>query len=235
MTRNIKTFCLGLTALFAGGTIAVSVAQATETPEFTAGLNTVSSVQKINVSGSSAATQTLDVFGATINCTNYQFTGTNTVPSSTIEAHPTYTGCTGYGAFPVTVSTSNCNYLFRVEKTGSGGDYAGSVDLKCSGAGLEASVYLTGKDEGTPSCIVKIPAQSLLKTVTFSTDTTTGKPDDVTVSGTISGITATQTRNSFLCPVATSTTEAKQTISTPVTTVATSDNGLGTAFDIWID
>lgn len=235
MTGKFRNLGLALIAVLALGTVGASAALATETPEFTAGKSTVASAQKLILQGSSTATQTQDMFGSSTSCTSSALTGTVSVPSSTVTLTPSYAGCTAFGTFPSTVITNGCDYLFHVEKTEEGVNaYLSSVDIVCpAGKAIEINIYLSGKDEGTPSCLLKMGSQSGLKSVTFKVDA--GTPDDITLGGTIEKIAMTQTRNSFLCPAGTSTTEAKWTIPAPVTLQARTDNAANELIDVWID
>jgi len=183
-----------LVAIIALSAMSASAAQATK---FT------SANYPATATGSSTA-DVFDAFGSTIQCTNNTFTsGSLAAASESLTVNASYKNCSAFGALPATVNMTTCDFLFTT---------SGKVHVKCTTAGdaIDVNIYASkaAHEEGkAPICIVKIPAQENLGTVTY-----TNSGSSVIVKGKVEGIKSTQTRNSFLCPAGTETTTAKYTI-----------------------
>jgi hypothetical protein len=156
-------------------------------------------------------TSTGDVFtafGSSVKCTNNSFTSSSlTEASEEITIIPHYTNCTAFGTLPATVDINNCKYVFR---TSGLVDIADQTGKTCTSITVTIwasnSAHLAGN---TPVCILHIPKQTGLGTVSY----TSNANGTLTVSGTVEKVTATQTRNSaLLCPAGTHTSEAKYAI-----------------------
>jgi hypothetical protein len=106
-------------------------------------------------------------FGSGVwKCTGFAFPITTvTNGTTTIEAHPEYSGCKIFGV-GASVVTTGCNYLFHLKAAA-----ASSTDVVCSG---------TNKITVTPvgiSCTVTVGSQTGITGISY--ENTTGPPADV--------------------------------------------------------
>jgi len=116
--------------------------------------------------------------------------------------------CTGSLGISGTTDFHGCDYVVHTGETTGGvaGTYGGSLDIVCpTGEEIDWTIWLSKsahKSEPTnPKCILHVPPQTGITGV-HATDTGNGTID---LTGTLEGITATQTRNSILCPSGTHT------------------------------
>lgn len=238
MTRNLKVLVLGLLAMAA---MAAMAAPAASGLEFTAGTNTKGEDKFFDLDGKSAlGDEEFEAFGGKTLCASSVYTGTQTLPSSTVSVIPHYTGCTAIG-FAATITSTQCTYVFHVEKATEGGGadaFEGKVDIVCPPTEpLAIHIYLSEGDHTNNSslCTITIPNQTVTG-VHYKVDT--GTPHDITVTAVTGAIHGTIHRNSILCPKAkdgsTTETAGKYTINKPVTVQATHHKE-AKLVDTWID
>jgi len=102
----------------------------------------------------------------TVKCKEINYTATTSTPTTTVSVTPSFPAktvggeqnCTSFG-FPGEVDTNGCTYLFHI-----GTATAGTMDVVCS-AGKEITV--TSSSGGTSKCVVHVPAQTGLGTITY--------------------------------------------------------------------
>jgi hypothetical protein len=120
----------------------------------------------VEVFGETTNQQGFEIAGATSVCmkatfsTNEDDAKNPTGPTATLLIHPRYENCevTLGGRHVATVNTTGCNYVFHAaaELTAS------TVDVEClSGHEIEVTV------SGITGCVIKVPAQTGLKTVEY--------------------------------------------------------------------
>jgi hypothetical protein len=177
MTRNLKVLGLALVAAFAMSALVASAASATAWQFHS---NTDNPV----LTGSQEGTDVFTTDSGTVRCSEANYTGSATgTTNSTIEVAPTYEGCKLLFIINVTVDPNGCKYLFHAETTTNTGGtpavihYEGSVDIVCTGGNV---IVVTA-----PGCDITVPAQTGLKTVTF-TNLGSGHTQEVTVDVNIS-------------------------------------------------
>jgi hypothetical protein len=92
----------------------------------------------------------------TFECKSVKFSGTTSTKTgdTSITVHPTYEGCTAFG-LAITVTTTNCNYVYRLGEAIAGGWHV-TTDISCSEG---ASIKFTAAN-----CEVTIPSQTGLAT-----------------------------------------------------------------------
>lgn len=156
------------------------------------------------ITGSSTA-DAIDMFGTTVKCTEVSFSGTIVAASSTQTITAKDKKCTG-GGVPTTVDFTSCDYvlhkiLFPIFSRTS---------IVCSKAGDSIDIYTYSTSAHTTGlCHISIPAQT--EKTGFTLSNTEG--GTITMSGSVGGITATQSRtNAVLCPPGTHTETATYTI-----------------------
>jgi hypothetical protein len=116
--------------------------------------------------------QGFQISGAVSVCEGAEFEGEGTEASPTLTVHPEYFECEAElgSKHNAKVNTKGCNYEFFA---------TGSVNIVCENTGEEIEVTV----EGIAGCIIKIPAQPNLETVTYENIT-----GEVEVRAEVSGI-----------------------------------------------
>jgi len=183
MIRNLKALGLALVAVFAMSAMATSVASA----EFT-------TTEGATLTATDNGGLVFTVTGQKVTCNNAVFTATNAPASfESIGVAATYHECTGAGV-PAKVTgfgqygeTDTCEFVLWTD---------GTADLECEGT---ADVTI---DAGP--CVVHVPEQTNLGTITYTTGVVSGK-HDLTLDINIKEITSTHT-DGFLCPFPNTTT-----------------------------
>ena len=191
MIRNLKTLCLAVVAVLALTAVAASSASAAE-------FTSASGTYPVSLSASSTG-DVFDAFGSSVQCTSNSFTGTvATGPAKAATVVPSYNNCKAFGTFPATVTCNSCGFNFTPD---------GMVHVEGS---FTIDVYenATKHTEGKAMCQVHIASQTPTGTVTY----TNNADGTIQISGAVSGVSATQTRNSIFCPAGTSTSSANYTI-----------------------
>jgi hypothetical protein len=179
MIRNLKVLGLALVAVCAMSAVAASMASA----------DTFNSVGGVAVSLTGKQTGTGDVFtttAGTVKCKEVTYTGTSTSGVTTVTGVPSYPAktaggeqnCTGFG-FPAEINTNGCKYLFHI-----GAATTGTLDVVCE-AGKEITV--TATSGATVKCIVHVPAQTGLGTITYK-NTGSGTTQEVEIEANVSGL-----------------------------------------------
>jgi hypothetical protein len=179
MIRNLKTLGLALVAVCAMSASTASMAFA----------DTFTSEGGVAVTLTGKQTGAGDVFtttAGTVKCKEISYAGTSKSGVTTVTAVPNFpmktTGgeqnCTGFG-FPVEITTNGCSYLFHI-----GGATTGTLDVVCE-AGKE--ITITAAAAGIAKCILHVPTQSGLGTITYkNTGATTTR--EVEIEANLSGL-----------------------------------------------
>jgi len=191
MIRNLKALGVAALAVFAMGAIVASSASAAE-------FTSASGTYPVNGSGESTA-DVFDAFGSTVKCTENKFVGTIASKTPKASVVPTYKNCKPFGTFPATVTCGSCEFHFY--NTGTV-EFTGTILI-------HAYENATKHAENKPMCAIHIQGPQDLGTVTY---TNSSPEKTINVSGNVTGITATQTRNSIFCPAGTHTSTATYTI-----------------------
>jgi hypothetical protein len=159
MTRNLKLLGLALIAVFATSAVTTSVASA---DTFT----TEGGVSVFVTGKQTGAGDVLTTTAGTAKCKEIIYAGAG-IPSgsTTFSIFPNYpekTGgvqnCTAFG-FPAVVNPNGCTFLFHI-----GAATTGTMDIVCA-AGKEFTI--TASAGLTTKCVVHIPAQTGLGTITY--------------------------------------------------------------------
>jgi opacity protein-like surface antigen len=191
MIRRFKAFGLAVLAIAAMAALTAAAGQAA--PVITTSVAGVS----VHATGESVG-ERFTVDGVTTECKVSHYTGTATSGSSTLSMSPTYTSCTLAGTeITVHVATNECKYDFvateKLKSTETYDHYKSHVGIKCP-AGKSISIKGTGIEcEAT----VGETNNTNLTTVDITVDLVNGQ---VTITPTVEGITATVTKDPFLCP-----------------------------------
>jgi hypothetical protein len=223
MIRNLKVLGVALAAVFAMAAVTASAASAQGK------LTSTGPVTLTGTETGEAAANRLTAFGAFVQCPGSTYTGHKAVTtphafiasgstSATLTPHykqTTGTGapnCTGSLGTSATVDLNGCDYLINLGATTGGvaGTYGVKFDVVCpAGKSITVTIWLSESahttEPGSPKCIIHVPAQTGLAGA-HATNTGNGSID---LTGTVTGITATQTRNSILCPSGTHTAAAE--------------------------
>jgi hypothetical protein len=134
----------------------------------------------VKITADQTKTNVFTVDGTKVECTTAHFvSGLIAAPSPTAEVHPEYSGCTAFGFVGATVNTESCNYVLHA---------SGSVDIVCP---TGQSIKITAS-----TCAVEVGSQSGLTSIAY-----TNSGNNVIVTPNVSGITATKTKDGFLCPL----------------------------------
>jgi len=184
MIRNLKVLGLALVAVLAMSAVAASMASA---DAFTSEKSPVLLTGKQIAPG--------DVFtttAGTVKCKEVSYKATTGTPTTTISATPTYPAktasgeqnCTGFG-FPAEVTTNGCTYLFHL-----GAATTGTLDIVCP---AEKEITVTAVSAGTDKCIVHVPAQVGLATITYRNSGGSLSTRELEVEANIGGLTYTHT------------------------------------------
>ena len=237
MIRNPKALGLALFAVFAMSAVAAQAASAAN--------GILTSDGPVTLTGTETGTSAnrMSFFGVFFECPGSVYTGHkyNVTPhefitgsSETITLNPHYKQTTAGGA-PNCIGTagssttidfpSGCDYVAHVGETTGGvaGTYGVTFDVNCANPSTESITVTTWLSEArhtanptAPDCVLHIPdnAHNHGLAGAHLTDTGNGTVD---LTGTISGITATQTRNSLLCPSGTHTETASFSLDITIT------------------
>jgi hypothetical protein len=138
--------------------------------------------------------------------------------STTVTVTPHYKEpCKGSNNTVATIDMNGCDYVIHSGATTGvqppgGATYGATVDIVCPpNKTITVTIWLTAgthiSEPLNPKCIIHIGSQSGLKGGHI-TDTNLAD-GHIELTETVEKITATQTRNSILCPAGTATTEAK--------------------------
>jgi hypothetical protein len=178
MIRRLKILGLTLVAALAIVSIAAGTASA---DIFTAETSTV------NLSGSQEGTDVFKVHGGQVNCTSVTFSEPVwPMPTSHITLTPTYSGCT-FAGLAATVNMNGCVYEIWVN-AGSSTEATASIG-RCAGR----EITVTAPSKGTPKCILHIPGQLGLTSLSV-TNIGAGATREITVSSNINNISYSQTK-----------------------------------------
>jgi hypothetical protein len=120
--------------------------------------------------------------------------------------------CKGSLGTTMTIDMNGCDYVLNLGETTGGvsGTYGVTFDIVCPvGKSITWTMWFSAtahtSEPNTPKCIQHFSSQTGLKGL-HATDTGNGTID---LTGTLTGITFTQTRNSILCPAGTHSTTAE--------------------------
>jgi hypothetical protein len=184
MIRKLRPLGLALVAVLARSALAASAAQAA--PVFTTSAGTV------NVHGTGENIgERFTIDGVSTECKTSHFTGTITNVSSTVTLNPTYTGCTLAGTgITIHVKPNGCAFHYTLTDVNVT-TYRAHTKLTCPTA---TPIQVEGT--GT-SCEYTLGpnGNENLTTVSLTKDAL-----DVTMKPEITGLTATVTKDGFLCP-----------------------------------
>jgi hypothetical protein len=215
MIRNLKILGLALVAISAMSAMAASAASAQTPSKLTA-------AEPFTLIGHEDGLNEFTGFAGKVRCANHTVTGHKTTKTSetgthqlipsgsssvTVTAHyGTVCEITdeGAGAHKATVTMNGCDYDLTVGETVTG-TYPITADLVCpTGKDVEIDVYpFAGSELGGVACKITIKPQTGLKGVHVSNGG--GVPDDLTLTGTFTGIHSEQ--SGFGCETHTSTTD----------------------------
>lgn len=215
MTRNLKTLGVALVAVFAIGAVVASAASAQ---------GKLTSTGNVTLTGTETGENAnrLTAFNAFVECPGSTYTGHKlaetphkfiTSGSTTATLTPKYKeaedNCRGSLNTSATIDMNGCDYVIHLGATTGGvnGTYGITFDVVCpAGKQITVTIWLSKaahtSEPLAPKCILHVPGvaggvnQNLAGA--HATDTGNGTID---LTGTVKGITVTQTRNSILCPV----------------------------------
>jgi hypothetical protein len=174
----------------------------------------------VTVTGSGTEATTFTTTAGTVNCKQESYTGTaSSTSQATLTVTPSYSECSGFG-FSATIDMNSCDYLFHA---------SGTVDIVCP-AGNEITV--TATSFGTTKCVVHVPPQTGLGTITFDNEGT-GETRDVKVTANVTGIHYSHTAGTGFGACGTGTGTAGKLEGT-VTTTGETDPGT-THVGIWVE
>jgi len=209
MIRMLKAI---VSLVLATLTMSAVAAEGAGAAEFTS----ASGTYPVTVKGSSTA-DVYDFFGSSIN-TGITFNGLLTAKGTSLTLTTAYGAGKAFGSFPLTGTCNSCGLNFTANGTVH---FEGSITF---------DVYenSTKHTEGKPMCQVHIPSQTPVGTVTY----TNNADGTITITGSISGITATQTRFSIFCPSGTHTSTANYTIQSGGIKISGTTSGLANAIHV---
>lgn len=215
MTRNFKVLGLALVAIFALSALAASAASAqgkltSDGPVTLKGTETGANPTAGEVYDNALISPVLGV----VTCPGSTYTGhakrthtettlgeghtTITSGSTTATITPHYAKvCNAkvpvLGNRPVTVTMNGCDYLFHLGATTGGGEtYGVTADVICPpGKVIEVHIYKAASAhlDADAICTVKVgEANNQGRTGLHATNTPAANPDDIDISGTVTGI-----------------------------------------------
>jgi hypothetical protein len=200
MIRKFKALGLALVAVFAMGSVAATMAQAT------AGTLTTSPAAKtVIVTGEQVGDHELVLTDhevepgkfASAKCKKAVFTGTSGVVTgaTSVTLHPEYTECSVFGFF-IMINTTGCDYLLKNgTPTADGLGWHVTTDLVCTGGAVVKLVAAT--------CEILIGPQSGLLTSQM-TNSGAASPEtamDLLLHGKVTGIKYTVVKDNIGCPL----------------------------------
>jgi hypothetical protein len=195
MRGKLKTLELTLLAAFAASAVMASAAQALSQGQFTS----VGDVYPTVITGNQEGTENFyQTRSDKFSCTTAEYESTLSTKGKIITVTPHYAGCTNSGGAGSTYTLNGCHFTFEAQTyTGAGDETThGTAGIKCPPG---QSITITGPGG---ICIVHIPEQTSLTTVTFTNKPAGGVTPDpwVTVDVNIHNTTYDETDNSFFCP-----------------------------------
>ena len=155
-----------------------------------------SSTYPVTVSASSTA-DVIDFFGSSVQCTANTFSGTLAAQNTSLKIAPNWANCKHFGTFPSTITCNSCS----ITATANGiWHWEGEI---------VRDLYETATKhaENKPMCVFRTTSQS-----TGTVSYTNNADGTISLEGSLTNITATQTRNSIFCPAGTHTSTATYTI-----------------------
>lgn len=215
MIRKFKTLAVALVAVFALGAVVASAASAQQ--------GFLTSTGNVTLTGTETGVEKnrFTAFGGFTECPGSTYTGHkyNVTPHAFIpngEATATLTPkykepCKGNNNTVETIDMNGCDYVVHIgETTEVAGTYGATFDVICpANKSITVTTWLSAaahtSEPGAPKCTTHIPEQKGLKGA-HATDTGNGTID---LTGTLTAISATQTRISILCLPGTSTNTAE--------------------------
>ena len=200
MIRTIKALGLAVVAVLAMSAFFANTASATTIGTFTC------NSYLCEGTGEQVAKHVFTVQGQKVECNKAHFSGSIADTSHTIKVIPKYEECTAFG-LAATVSMNSCYYDFTTGTTHNSPThyYTGTVHIRCTTSGDSITV-----SAGDGSCVVHIHEQTpTIHNVDYENLDPTGS--GVLVTSTVSGIHSTVTKNNFLCPVSSATTDTTGT------------------------
>jgi len=223
MNRNFKAIGLALVAALAMTAALASGAQAQI--KVTVGSSPAWSTGEVTEHPNIGQNHTFTLSGGQkLSCEEIRFTATVTNGATSSIVVPTYHKCTvviGSEIHLATITLNDCVYVFHggVEVSGGTTFKEVEVDLVCpTGKEVEVHVYKSATTETEELCTYKIAP--FINNRGNETHNVAGSPDNITITGTVSGIATTRT-GSLLCGAASTTGTATGT----VTVKAFSDEG----------
>ncbi len=154
MFCRLKFLGLALVAALAMSSIVASVASADVI---------TTEAAPTTLTGAQGGTDVRGFHSGSTKCTTVKYTGSlSALSSSNATVTPTYSGCALLG-LASTTSMNGCSFKFNVNATA--GNTTGTTDIVCP-AGKE--ITITAPSVGTPKCIVHIPAQTGLASISYS-------------------------------------------------------------------
>jgi hypothetical protein len=198
MIRNFKVFGLALVAVLAMNALAASAASA----QSKQGEMTTTGVGGVTLTATENGQNGLTVFGGKTECkgstsTAHKITTTphTFIPNKSTEATltPHFKNCIttdSGGSHFTTVTMTSCDLHGKLGETTGGvaHTYGAKAGITCTNAGdtIDIEVYpFSGSELGGIVCTVKLKAQENLVGLHITTNTAT---DNVTISGTITGM-----------------------------------------------
>jgi hypothetical protein len=193
MIRRISALGAAVAVVLAMSAIAVSMASADVMTSESAATTTL-------FGDNDGVTSVLSLDGLEMKCTNDNYIGSISSGASQVTLTFTKSGCL-WTAFAGTINPNECSYLLKIKALVT----TGTTDIVCP-AGHEITV--TWPPFGKPKCIIHIPPQSNLGTVTW-TNIGAGTTREMTLDLNITGLKFDQTAGtaeSLNCATADNTT-----------------------------
>jgi hypothetical protein len=212
--KNLKILGLAFVAMLAIGATAVPAASA---------VKMTAEGYPTTLTGASdpGIGNVVAVTAGNVSCPNSTYLGVLAAASTTVSVAPNFTGCTAFG-FPGTMDVNECTLLLH----GVEASFNSTVDFVCP-AGKEMTLTVTSA--GTSKCMLHIPSQAGLGTVTV-TPVGAGATREITLDVNVTGIKYTHTAGSGLGACASgSGTNGTLTAKT----LLTGENGGGTHVGIF--
>jgi hypothetical protein len=184
MSRKLKTLGIALIAVFALTAVAASAASANTFTSTTSPGKLVANQE---------GTHKFTITGQTVTCTKAEFTSVPTfitTPTSTVEVHPVYEGCTAFGFVGANVTTTGCNYKLTAGHLASG-KYNLPLSIVCSGSNV---IKIT-----VSTCEAQVGGQSF-PTGNLGSNLPTS-PTTVKLETNLTEIAAKVTKSGILCPL----------------------------------
>jgi len=176
--KYLKT--MGLLAMLLSAFVSASSASAAEFHAAAVGTS---------FSGDQVVTHKFNLTGSTITCTTARFSGkTEALTSTTLKAHPDYSGCTAFGFVGATLSSAGCNYIFHAN--------TGTLDLEDCTLG---KLTITASS-AFGKCVIDIPNQTGVNGQSFSTGGTSPSRDLI-IGMNVTNMQGSVVTSTGICPV----------------------------------